>query len=172
MWLTIAQAPHISHLSCPGCGAKFYRLQYRLLNEGNRYAVVFADCHRHDGQSEINFTVTFGDWAATSTTKRVTFACRYGETADGDMGCTAIDVPEHVDEALTGRRLTRAQALKHARIDKFWSVVDYMMLSDVAVHRHMHHPLRFRIDCLKHELRNRLHLPARGGGDTYRQFWD
>jgi hypothetical protein len=116
--------------SCEGCGAAFEHITGFIKDAGGAYAVYFAACHGHPGH-EARIDVVFGSWGEDPPIDdHITFSCRL--RPDGAM---ADDAPLATagDSGLLGVRLTRPAALKHPRLAEFWSVVDFLAVSDPTI---------------------------------------
>lgn len=83
------------------------------------YAIVRAACHGH-ADREVWIDTTLGSWAEPFV-DHVTMSCRVRR--DGASVVDAL-VASKGDADYYGRRLTRDEALTHARLSDVWAVVD------------------------------------------------
>lgn len=121
--------------SCRSCGEAFEHVT-GYVNEGSTpVAVYFAACHGHP-EHEAQIDVVLGTWGVEPPAEdHVTLSCRL--RADGAMAVDA-SVATTSDATLLGRRLTRTEALAHARIGEFWAIVDVLAASDPVIERSVH----------------------------------
>jgi hypothetical protein len=116
--------------SCSSCGEDFEHVTGYLKDQDGAYAVYFAACHGHPGH-EAQIDVVLGTWGTDQPANdHVTFSCRLrpeGASADDATLATTSD-----SRAL-GERLTRADALRHPKVDDFWTVIDFLAASDPTI---------------------------------------
>ncbi len=116
--------------SCSSCGQDFKHVTGYLNDLDGAYAVYFAACHGHPGH-EAQIDVVLGTWGTDEPVDdHVTFTCRLGpEGASADDATLATTS----DSTLLGERLTRADALMHPKIGDFWTVIDFLAVSDPTI---------------------------------------
>jgi hypothetical protein len=124
---------------CDCCGQPSRRTWSMVTRDGEPYALFFAACYDHGQERESWIDVVFGTWGqGTDHHDHLTFGCRFGPVAGSDLpAATAVDAAFVApDNALFGRKLSRADALAHPRIADFWQVVDFVVETDPLVHPH------------------------------------
>lgn len=133
---------------CTHCRAYYIYLFRYVLKDGDDYAAVFAEAHTHNNEREIYFIVTLG-MNNPRVDMRRTFSCRYGYVENLDeFACSLTDVPETIDEAIAGKRLTRKQALKNSRLKEMWEVVDHLIDTDIVIHDFLNHTFKSKAKAL------------------------
>jgi hypothetical protein len=131
---------HTRRFDCPCCGDPIDRSWNLIRRDGDVLALYYASCYPHGGAREAWLDVVFGSSHSEGAPDHVTFGCRVGPVA-GQAGpvATAVDGGLARDgEALFGRKLSRAEALTHPRLEQFWRVVDFVLAADPLVHRHVY----------------------------------
>jgi hypothetical protein len=81
-----------------------------------------------------------GAWIEDDVSDHVTFGCRVGAVADQVEPAASLvqaAVP-FSDGPLWGRKLSRDEALAHPWLPEFWEVVDFVLLTDPDVRRHVY----------------------------------
>jgi hypothetical protein len=113
---------------CDDCGHDYRSITDFLTLDGDAYAILRAQLHRHDDGAVTYLHATFGTLWVDDSTDRVSFACRIGPV-DGYDGYEAglIDAAsaEGDEPSVFGDRLTRERALEHALLPAFWDLVDW-----------------------------------------------
>jgi hypothetical protein len=132
--------PERSEGVCDRCGRPYGLVKSFVLDDDSAHAVCFVALHRHDGQREAWFDVIFGTWEDEAT-DHVTFGCRVGPI-EGQVEPAATLVAAGVpyrDTRLFGRKLTREEALQHPLVGDFWRIVDFVLVNDPNVEKHIYH---------------------------------
>ena len=142
MKLSLDPNSAIKQQQCPNCHANYTDIRDFVYRDDSAYAIALIECHRHDKEPEIFFTIAFGSWGDDSdSAKNMTIACRYGSVLGQDEpACSLLDVSDKYTEPIFGKKLRRTDALASQRIDEFWQVVDYLLENDAAIHAFLHHP--------------------------------
>lgn len=112
-----------------------------------KYAVFFATCYHHRGIHEAWIDVIFDDqWGAehleVPCDRRVTFGCRVGPVENSPFpACTLVNAAAVAPDApLYGHKLSREEALSHARLKEFWEVVDHILEAEEMLREHIYGP--------------------------------
>jgi hypothetical protein len=115
---------------------------------GKDHAAVFIEAHTHNDELETYFTVVLGVGASRED-RHTTFSCRFGylESIDGNA-CSLMDVPSTYTDPFMGKKLTREQALKSTKLESVWTIVDYLVLSDMVLHDFFHHANKSKLKAL------------------------
>ena len=99
-----------------------------VLDNSGPYAIAFSALHWH-GEAEAWIDVTFGAFEGDAADDyRTTFGCRVGRVEGSDEpAATAVQaaVP-YSNGPVFGHKLSRDEALAHARVADFWRVVDFL----------------------------------------------
>ena len=125
---------------CDHCGRSYLLVRAFITRDGDAYAIVFAACHVHDGEREAWIDVILGTFSSDDASDHVTFGARVGPVAgQADPAATAVPAGVAYSQSpFWGIKLSRDEALAHPRIDEFWEIVDYVLLTDPAVHAHVY----------------------------------
>ena len=141
MKLTLDPEPIVKKKRCPNCQAKYTDIRDLVYRDGSAYAIALIECHQHDSEPEIFFTIIFGSWGDDSDyAKNQTIGCRCGRVIGQDgPACSLMDVSDDYTESIFGKKLSRSEALATPLVEEFWQVVDYLLENDVAIHAFLHH---------------------------------
>jgi hypothetical protein len=121
--------------TCPSCSREFARVKGVLTWFDESFAAFLAEMHWHGGQNEIWFEAIFGELDEDTSPDRVTFGCRLGSVeGQEELACSLLR-PKDGDE-FGGRRLDRDEALAHPWLERFWEVVDFLVLHEPTIHAH------------------------------------
>jgi hypothetical protein len=123
---------------CDQCGRSYLLVRAFITRDGGAYAIVFAACHVHEGEAWID--VILGTFSSDDAPDHVTFGARVGPVAgQADPAATAVPAAAGYSQSpFWGIKLSRDEALAHPRIDEFWEIVDYVLLTDPVVHAHVY----------------------------------
>jgi hypothetical protein len=127
------------HRSCAICGRHYVQVKGFVYQAEIPHAVFFAALHQHEAK-EAWIDVILGTFGDDDTSDHVTFGCRVGPVI-GQTEPAATLVPAAVpygESALFGVKLSREEALKHARLGEFWLVVDFVLTADPDVSAHIY----------------------------------
>jgi hypothetical protein len=109
----------VIRVRCPDCGREYDRVVVFVARDGDAYAIASVVCHGHEDR-EVWIDVTFGSWVEPFD-DHVSLSCRV--SAEGAGAVDAL-VASRGEADHYGQRLTRDEALAHARLDDLWEVVD------------------------------------------------
>jgi hypothetical protein len=125
---------------CDHCGRSYLLIRAFITRDGDAYAIVFAACHVHDGEREAWIDVILGTFSSDDASDHVTFGARVGPVAgQADPAATAVPAAAAYSQSqFWGIKLSRDEALAHPRIDEFWEIVDYVLLTEPVVHAHVY----------------------------------
>ena len=127
---------------CDACGHDYRSIVDFLLRDGDAWAIVRAQLHRHDGDAITYVQATFGSLWDEAATDKVTFASRIGPV-EGYTGNEArlldADGADGADASVVGERLTRERALEHALLPDFWELLDWLALHDPDIAENVSH---------------------------------
>ena len=125
---------------CDHCGRSYLLVRAFITRDGDAYAIVFAACHVHDGEREAWIDVILGTFSSDDASDHVTFGARAGPVAgQPDPAATAVPAAAAYSQSpFWGIKLSRDEALAHPRIDEFWEIVDYVLLTEPVVHAHVY----------------------------------
>ena len=104
------------------------------------HAIYFAACHDHGGVREAWIDVILGTFGENHWDDHVTFGARVGPVAgQSEPGATLVDAAApYEDGEIFGVKLSREAALRHERLDEFWTLIDLIMLEDSGVKQHVY----------------------------------
>jgi len=126
--------------TCHDCGAEFLLVKTFVLDAEGPHAIAFTALHHHQ-DSEAWMDVVFGSFEGdASQDERVTFGCRVGPVEGShEPAATAVQAAmTYEDTATFGHKLSRDEALSHARLPDFWQVVDFLLESEPAINHHVY----------------------------------
>jgi hypothetical protein len=131
--------PTVRAVSCPRCGVEHPSVTGFVLNDGDKYAVYFADWHALPGEAYVD--VILGSFEEPAYADHVTFGCRIGHVeSQAEPACSLVLAGAvRSDGPIFGRRLDRDEALSHPRLAEFWTVVDWLIVNDPLLHEHVFH---------------------------------
>ena len=96
---------------------------------------------RHDhGSPEAWVDVILGTFDAQDFTDHVSFGCRVGPVAgqaETAASLVAAATP-YGPSPMFGQKLSRDSALVHPWLPAFWNIVDFLLIEDPDVHRHVY----------------------------------
>jgi len=124
---------------CDACGSGYVLAKGFIYDDDEPHAVYFAALHNH-GSPEAWIDVILGTFGTEDFSDHVTFGCRVGDV-EGQSEPAATLVPAaqpYSASALFGRKLSREDALPHPMLASFWRVVDFVLVEDPDVHRHVY----------------------------------
>lgn len=130
----------IERSTCGECGAEFLLVKSFVLNAEGPHAIAFTALHHHQG-SEAWMDVVFGSFEADSPhDDRITFGCRVGAVEGSrEPGATAVDAAiPYRDSPTFGHKLSREEALAHARLQDFWETVDFLLTDEPTINHHVY----------------------------------
>jgi hypothetical protein len=125
--------------TCADCARHYILVKGFILQDDDAHAVYFAALHGH-GNREAWIDVILGTFGTGDSSDYVTFGCRVGPVA-GQMEPAATLVlggAPYESSELFGRKLSRDEALAHPWLPSFWEVVDFVLVEDREVHRHVY----------------------------------
>ena len=125
--------------SCDGCGRGYVLAKGFIYADGEPHAAYFAALHDH-GVAEAWIDVIVGTFGSGDFSDHVTFGCRVG-AVEGQKEPAATVVPAaapYGTSPLFGRKLSRDEALAHTWVQAFWAVVDFVLVEDPVVRRHVY----------------------------------
>ena len=101
-----------------------------VARDGDAFAVVFAACHTHDGQSEAWLDIVIGSFDEPEFADQATFSCRVRSS-----GATLFSGPVAAEgrAPFFGTKLSVDEAKAHGRLPDVWSVVDFVLAQDPTV---------------------------------------
>lgn len=118
--------------TCGDCGIEYDHVTGFIDDGETAVAAYFAYCHGHPGH-EAGIDAVLGTWSEDRHDDHATFSCLL-RPRDGAMVVdSSVAIEPAADHELLGRRLTRAEALAHPWIARFWQVVDVIAAEDAAV---------------------------------------
>jgi hypothetical protein len=125
--------------SCAACGRGYTLIKSFILDDGDAHAVLFAALHDH-GEREAWLDVVLGTFGSDVFADHVTFGCRVGPVhGQSEPAATAVPAAApYGDAPIFGCKLSRDEALAHARIAEFWRVVDFVLINDPDIHFHVY----------------------------------
>lgn len=126
---------------CDACGHDYRSIVDFLLRDGDAWAIVRAQLHRHDGDAITYVQATFGSLWDEHATDKVTFASRIGPVEGyGGNEAGLLDAEEvEAGSSVFGAQLTREQALEHPRVTEFWELLDWLALEDPDIAENVAH---------------------------------
>lgn len=130
----------IERSTCHDCGAEFVLVKTFILDDDGAYAIAFTALHHHQ-DSEAWMDVVFGSFDGdASQDERITFGCRVGPVEGSrEPAATAVQAAiPYQDTATFGHKLSRDEALAHARVPDFWRVVDFLLEAEPAINHHVY----------------------------------
>lgn len=134
----------IDRSTCHDCGAEFLLVKSFVLDTNGPHAIAFTALHHHE-DSEAWMDVIFGSFEGdASQDDRITFGCRVGPVEGSqEPAASAVQaaVP-YTDSQAFGHKLSRDEALDHARLPEFWRVVDFLLENEAVINHHMYAHLR------------------------------
>ena len=139
MALTLDGDSQVQEDTCECCGKHFLLVTSFVVRDDVPYAVAKTALHHHDAH-EAWMDLAFGSWHEHAD-DHVTFGCRVGPVV-GSPGpaATAVDAAQPYGESpFWGQKLSRAGALEHPRLDEFWQVVDFLLVTEPAINHHVYH---------------------------------
>ena len=103
-------------------------------------AVYFAALHDHGGDREAWIDVILGTFGSGDSTDHVTFGCRVGPVPGQDEPAAwlVLGAIPYGDSPIWGEKLARDEALRHPWLSQFWEVVDFVLVQDPDVNRHIY----------------------------------
>lgn len=138
--LTLDGESSVDSSTCPDCGADYLLVKSFVLDDSGPYAIAFSALHWH-GEPEAWIDVIFGTFHGEAAgDDRTTFGCRVGRVEGSDEpAATAVQaaVP-YSNGPVFGLKLSRDEALAHARVADFWRVVDFLLEHEPAVAHHIY----------------------------------
>lgn len=120
---------------CVDCGLSSPHISGFVSGPDGPVAAYFASTHTHAGGA-ARIDVTLGTWGVDPPADdHVTFSCELKVA-----GAMALDAPVSLTDAppILGRMLSREEALGHALVGEFWSVVDAIGEQDPAIHEEVY----------------------------------
>jgi hypothetical protein len=129
----------VEQKSCAQCASGFVLVKGFIFEDDEPHGVYFAALHEH-GQREAWIDVILGTFGTEDFSDHVTFGCRVGPV-DGQAEPAATIVPAaapYGSSPLFGQKLSRDEALAHRWLSSFWRVVDFVLVEDKEVHRHVY----------------------------------
>lgn len=138
--LSLDGDPNVSTPLCIVCGSDFVLIDHFILNNGSAWAISKTALHNHRGVREAWIDAILGTFGHDDASDHITFGARVGPV-DGspDPAATLVDAAEPYPESdMFGLKLSRAQGLDHARLSDFWQVVDFILVSDPQVQKHVY----------------------------------
>jgi hypothetical protein len=138
--LAFDEPPTIQEQDCPQCGRHFPLIKAFVTRDEVAAAVAFAALHSHEGENEAWIDAILGTFGEGRTDDHVTFGCRVGPvmTADEPQASLVAAAQPYGDSPIWGQKLTRDEALQHARLEEFWEIVDFVLVADPVVHHHVY----------------------------------
>lgn len=126
--------------TCPECGADYTTVNGFVRRDGNARAAYFAACHKHQGVKEVWIDVILGTWGQDRPDDHVTFGCRVGPVEGQVEPAATLVAAASVlpSDPLFGRKLSREEALPHPWLKEYWQVVDYLLLNDPTIRKHLY----------------------------------
>jgi hypothetical protein len=128
-------------VECAHCHRQVRRvMRYITIDHSSTFGICFASLHEGKESKEGWLDVILGMFGEGGSNDHVTFGCRV-TAASGSTGpmIVAVDAASaFAYQPVMGQRLTREQALSHARLGDFWAIVDLMVLLDPEVHGHLY----------------------------------
>ncbi|MFL6375575.1 MAG: hypothetical protein ACJ73D_12980 [Pyrinomonadaceae bacterium] len=125
--------PEFSNCDC--CGAVITRLTRFVTKDSDAYAIYYAYLSEAHGSKKMIGMVSFGEWWIDDVPKsRVAFAFElWADANQYNVGIIDASESPWADSKLTGRKLTRDEALTHPWLDQFFHLTDHMTVDDPAI---------------------------------------
>lgn len=119
-------------MACPDCGGDRVVYTGEVGTDTVTVAVFGAFLYDHPGNPEVYIDATFGTFGQddpASHADHITFGSRTGHMDEHPhFGCSLVTGGEMApEEPFFGVRLTRDQALAHAKVQDFWVVNDMIL---------------------------------------------
>ena len=137
--LTFDTERSVEPKECAACGRGYVLAKGFIYADDEPHAVYFAALHNH-GVPEAWIDVILGTFGSADYSDHVTFGCRVGPI-EGQTEPAASAVPAagpYGAAPIFGRKLSRDEALAHPSLPTFWTVVDFVLVKDPDVRRHVY----------------------------------
>ncbi|HAP75721.1 MAG TPA: hypothetical protein DCR14_06525 [Acidimicrobiaceae bacterium] len=137
--MTFDSERSVESKDCAACGRGYVLAKGFIYADGDPHAVYFVALHNH-GVPEAWIDVILGTFGTDDFSDHVTFGCRVGPVeGQSEPAATAVHaaVP-YGASPLFGQKLSRDEALAHPALSAFWTVVDFVLVEDPDVHRHVY----------------------------------
>ena len=132
--------PDVSQRTCEQCGSGYTLIKGFIYRAEAPHGVYFAACHDHDGVREAWIDIILGTFGESDSDDHVTFGARVGPVAgQSEPGASLVDAAApYGDKEIFGMKLSREAALRHQRLDEFWTLIDFILLEDGIVRQHVY----------------------------------
>lgn len=126
--------------TCEQCGSVYTLIRGFIHRAEAPHGVYFAACHDHGGVREAWIDIILGTFGESDSDNHVTFGARVGPVAgQSEPGASLVDAAApYGDKEIFGMKLSREAALRHQRLDEFWTIIDFILLEDETVRQHVY----------------------------------
>jgi hypothetical protein len=143
--LTIDLDDRIEVRPCTGCGGETRTWRGYVYEEGDAFAIYFAQYSPGHADRVLALDVAIGDWnedIPPETRRRVGLHVRAHET---EYRFTVADPEEWLwsESDPFGRLMARDEAVNHPQIDRFYRVAEFVIGSDPRINSYLEGGSRF-----------------------------
>lgn len=131
--------PRVESARCDQCEESHDVSSGLLLANDSAFAAYWANWYPHEGEAWVD--VAMGSWVEPQYSDHVTFGCRIGVIGDvPGPQCSLVQAAEfRGDASMFGSKLSRDEALSHSWLPTFWDAIDWLVLNDPLLHKHVFH---------------------------------